>query len=333
MSQAQESLAQPYDLLAIGETMLRFTPTGYERFQQATLIEAHVGGSESNTAVGLARLGKRVAWFSRLTDNPLGRKISQAIAEHGVDTSHICWTDEDRIGTYYMERGSAPRGSQVYYDRANSAMCRLSERDIASELLSPDRVRCLHTTGITLGVSTQTCNTTKTLIEKANSAGVKISFDVNYRGKLWTAEEAANTCDSVAKQAELVFLPARDAANLYRVEVSSVEPAMNALHERWPQATVIMTRGADGAVAIDSSGKFFAQPAFTAQEVERLGGGDAFSAGFLSAHLDGHSVPDCLRWGAAAAAIKYTLPGDLPVFDRSMVENLVQQGAKSGVDR
>ncbi len=333
MSQAQEATWQRFDVLAIGETMLRFTPPECERFQQATLIETHVGGSESNTAVGLARLGQRVAWFSRLTDNPLGRKISQAIAEHGVDTSHVCWTEEDRVGTYYMERGGAPRGSQVYYDRANSAMCRLSKEDIASELLSPDRVRCLHTTGITLGVSTQTCQTAKALIEIARSAGVMISFDVNYRGKLWTAEEAACTCDSVAKQAELVFLPARDAVNLYQVEVSSVEQAMNALHARWPQATVIMTRGSDGAVAIDSSGKFFSQPAFAAQEVERLGGGDAFSAGFLSAHLDGQPVSDCLCWGAAAAAIKYTLPGDLPVFDRSMVENLVQQGAKSGVDR
>ena len=333
MSQAQESTPQPYDVLAIGETMLRFTPPGYERFQQATLIETHVGGSESNTAVGLARLGHRVAWFSRLTDNPLGRKISQAIAAHGVDTTHICWTAEDRVGTYYMERGSAPRGSQVYYDRANSAMCHLSETDIASELLSPDRVRCLHTTGITLGVSAQTCKATNALIEKARSAGVMISFDVNYRGKLWAAEKAASTCDSVAKLAELVFLPARDAANLYRVDVSSVQQAMNALHERWPQATVVMTRGADGAVAIDSSGKFFVQPAFAAQEVERLGGGDAFSAGFLSAHLDGHTVPDCLCWGAAAAAIKYTLPGDLPVLDRSMVESLVMQGGKSGVDR
>ncbi len=106
-----------YDVITLGETMLRFTPPQLKRLEQTTGFDIEVGGTESNTAVGLARLGLNVAWLSRLTDNPLGRIIEQAIAKNGVDTSHIIWTDQDRVGLYFLEEGRIPRGSRVIYDR------------------------------------------------------------------------------------------------------------------------------------------------------------------------------------------------------------------------
>ncbi|MEM7477692.1 MAG: sugar kinase, partial [Planctomycetota bacterium] len=286
----------PLDVLCFGETMIRFTPQLYERFQQTSLIEAHVGGSESNTAVGLSRLGLAVAWFSRLTDNPLGRKIEQAIAAHGVDTSTVAWTDHDRVGTYYMERGVEPRGSQVYYDRAASAMCFLSKEDFPSLLLDASQLRCLHTTGITLGISEQSRDVSLDILTQAKAAGVTISFDVNYRARLWEAKPAAETCAQVAKLADLIFIPRRDANNLYGIQGKKLQDCAQSLHELWPNATIALTAGAEGAAVISPEGKYVPQEAFLAEPVERLGGGDAFSAGFLSAWLKGMSLELSLRW-------------------------------------
>ena len=139
-----------YDVVTIGETMLRLTPDSHLRLEQAESLQVHVGGSESNTAVGLARLGKRVAWISRLTDNHLGRRIERAIAAHGVDTKNVIWTADDRVGLYFLEAGSPPRNSHVIYDRANSAYSRLEPKDLPNGLFVPGKSKWLHVTGISL---------------------------------------------------------------------------------------------------------------------------------------------------------------------------------------
>ncbi len=130
-----------YDVITLGETMLRLSPPEPLRIEQASHYEMHVGGSESNVAVGLARLGLRVAWLSRLTDNALGHTIENAIRAYGVDTSHIVWTNEDRVGLYFYEPGGAPRSGKVIYDRAGSAASRIQPTDLPAQLLAPDRAR------------------------------------------------------------------------------------------------------------------------------------------------------------------------------------------------
>lgn len=320
----------PYDVITFGETMARFTPAGYERFGQSRMVEMHVAGSESNTAIGLARLGHRVCWLSRLSNNAIGRWIASEIASHGVDISRVVWTEDDRVGTFYMERGAPPRSSQVFYDRAESAIARMRPEDLPSDLFRRQAGGVFHTSGITLGISSQARQTCLHAIELARGGGQLISFDLNYRSRLWTAAAAQAACEPVMDQADLIFLPVRDAQSV--CGISTIEPASicHELHVRWPQATIVLTRGKLGAMAMDQSGSFFEQPAFPAVEVERLGGGDAFSAGYLSAILSGQSVPDALRWGCATAAIKYTLPGDLPLIDRSSVAALVADQSPLG---
>lgn len=315
-----------WDVVTLGETMLRLTPRGFERFEQSSSVEVHVGGSESNTAVGLARLGHRVCWLSRLTCNPLGKLISNTIAAQGVDVSQVIWTDQDRVGTYYLERGSTPRNSEVFYDRADSAMSRMSAEDLPPELFSRLRPKFFHTTGITLGISASATATAEAAAQSARDAGCRVSFDVNFRSRLWTPQDAAEACDRYIEFADLVFLPRRDAVNLYGASDSDTQQICRQLQRRWAGRTIVLTLGADGAAAIDSNGDYYYQPVYSAFEVERLGGGDAFSAGFLSAQSTGLSVRESLRWGAAAAAIKYTIPGDLPLFDRSSVQSLASSG-------
>lgn len=317
-------LTPQYDVLTLGETMARFTPPDYQRFGQSRSVEMHVGGSESNTAVGLARLGHRVCWLSRMTDNPVGRWISSEIAAQGVDVGQIVWTNEDRVGTYYMERGRAPRGSHVFYDRAGSAMSHMQPHELNSKLFHPDVARIFHTTGITVGLSNRAQKTVQRAVELARSAKQLISFDLNYRSRLWSASEAYTACEPIMAQADLVFLPIRDAYAVCRVDAhKSPHDVCRELQLRWRSATVVLTRGNLGAVALDAHGSFCEQAAFSADEVERLGGGDAFSAGYLSAVLSGLDLQQTMRWGCAAAALKYTIPGDLPLLDREQLERLV----------
>lgn len=311
-----------YDVVTVGETMVRFTPPGLQRFGQSASIEMYVGGSESNSAVGLARLGHKVAWVSRLTRNPIGEWIANTIAGQGVDTSHLVWTDQDRVGTYFMEQGQPPRPSQVYYDRAGSAMSRMTPEDLPTGLFREGACKILHLSGITVGISEQAAQTVWAAVRMASEAGWAICFDLNYRAKLWTPAEALAACIPFMHAADYVFLPWRDAKQVMGVVGKSAEECCIELHQQFEHATLVLTLGRDGAVAVSPSGQTFQQPAFVTTEVERLGGGDAFSAGFLSGILQELDVVNCLRWGAAAAAMKYTIPGDLPLFDRKAVRDL-----------
>lgn len=312
-----------YDIVTIGETMLRLTPDGFLRLEQSDAWNVHVGGSESNTAVGLARLGKRIAWVSRLTDNHLGRKVERAIAAHGVDTRHVVWTNQDRVGLYFLENGSAPRQSQVIYDRANSAFSRMGTNDIPVELFAPGRSRWLHITGISLWLGPTARELIGRCVELARLAKWNVSFDVNHRSLLCSASEAQSYCSSIFEAADLVFLPRRDAVNLWSLDPSETDAnVMKRMVEIRGGKPTVMTLGERGAMASDSAECVF-QNVQPVEPIGRLGGGDAFSAGYLSAWLDGSGLAESLRWATATARLKYSIPGDLPLIDRKEVERLV----------
>ncbi len=321
-----------YDVVTLGETMARLTPPGTLRLEQAQALEVHVGGSESNTSVGLARLGLRVCWLSRMTDNPVGHVITNAIRAQGVDTSHVVWTESDRVGLYFLEEASAPRESRVIYDRRDSAISRMMPEHLPAELFRKGEGRLLHLTGITLALSPTAYETAQRALSLALAAGWQISFDVNYRGKLWSPDTARAGCDPFMQSANLIFLPLRDAKLLYKLDASlTAEQAIEELHQRFPQATIVMTLGAEGAIARPRDGGIVRHAAFPATAVSRLGRGDAFTAGFLYRWLaDSNDLSLALRYGTAMAALKYGITGDMPLVEAAEVQALVANGAASG---
>jgi 2-dehydro-3-deoxygluconokinase len=322
-----------YDVVTLGETMLRFTPPALRRLEQTLDFELHVGGSESNTSVGLARLGLKVAWLSRLTDNALGHIIARTITSHGVDTSQVVWTPEDRVGLYFLEEGKAPRGSQVIYDRKNSAVSNMQPSDLPIDLFKQDNAKLFHTTGITLAISQHAHKTATKAAELAKGAGWLVSFDVNYRGKLWSPREAREGCENIAQQSDILFIPLRDAKAMYGLnEDANPDSVLEFLVKRFPKAVIAMTMSAKGALAF-ADGKIFQQAAFKAEEVGRLGGGDSFSAGFLYGYLLDGNLERALRWGAAVAALKYSIPGDFPLIEKREAEALVNQTLSTSIAR
>src|SRR5262249_2247610 len=147
------------------------------------------GGAELNTAVALARLGRSSSWVSRLTDNPLGRLIANRAREAGVDTSHVLFTKDDRVGVYFLEFGAAPRARSVLYHRKNSAISHIQPAMVDWPKIVAG-AKWFHVTGITPALSTSAAEATQEALKAARAAGLRTSIDLNYRAKLWTPAEA-----------------------------------------------------------------------------------------------------------------------------------------------
>lgn len=319
-----------YDVVTLGETMMRLNPPGHLRIEQATVFEIEIGGTESNMAVAMARLGLNVAWISRLPANPLGRRITRILTGNGVDTSHVVWSDSDRLGTFFIEFGEGSRPTTVIYDRADSAMARMRPEHLPTALFQKGQARHLHLTGITLAISDTAAATAARALELARAAGWTTSFDPNYRAKLWSPAACRQGCQPFAEVADLFFIPLRDAQTIYGIsEEATPAEALAYFQELYPQATVVVTLGGDGAIAAQPGKAPIQQPSFPVTgTVGRIGAGDAFIAGVLYRYLAAEDreswLAEALRWGTAAAAFKYTIPGDMGLFERYEIEALVE---------
>src|SRR3954471_16628857 len=154
------------EVVTFGEAMVRLAPPNFRRLEQARSLDVQVGGAELNTAVGLARLGRKTAWVSRLTDNPLGRLIANHGREAGVSTDHIVWTKDDRVGVYFLEFGAAPRASSVLYDRKGSAIAAIAPGMVPWAQVFAG-VKWFHVTGITPALSPSAAAATKEAMQAA----------------------------------------------------------------------------------------------------------------------------------------------------------------------
>ncbi len=318
-----------YDVVTIGETMIRLSPEGFSRWDQAKSLQIHIGGSESNVAVGLARLGLRVGWLSRLTNNDFGRRIAAEIAVQGVDTSRVVWTDGDRVGTYYYEEGSPPRTSRVIYDRAASAFTQYTSDELPSDLFTTGNAKLLHVTGISLALGDKSRNMIHEAVNRARNAGWLISFDLNYRAKLWSSELARKHCERLLQDADIVFIPKRDASTILGLANSDdARETLTALSELRAGKLTVTTMGSLGSAAQLKADQCV-ERITPVQPIGRLGGGDAFCAGFLYGWLTFGEIRMALKWGNASAALKYSISGDLPLYQKTEVEALVTESSPS----
>ncbi len=296
-----------FDVSTFGEALLRLSvPTG-ERLERMRSLDVSVGGAEANVAVALARMGLRAAWHSRLPRSALGRLVERTIYSQGVDTSHVAWIDDGRVGTYFIEYAAEPRRIEVVYDRANSAAATMTSADIDWDVLL--NTRMLHLTGITPGLSPTCAALTQEACWRAQRAGVTICIDVNYRAKLWTASAAAETLLPLMRMAQVVICGRKDAATLFGLD-DEPETVLRALRDKVGSQTVILTLGDEGSIALDEDAALVYQPALPCDVVDRIGAGDAFSAGVLCGMLEG-SLATGLRYGTAMAAHKLTTFGDM----------------------
>jgi 2-dehydro-3-deoxygluconokinase len=298
--------------------MLMFAPPRYELIEHCDQFTAYSGGSESNVAIGLERLGIRAGWIGKLPDNALGRKVANGIRAYGVDTSACVWTEEGRVGTFFVEWGAHPRPLRTIYDRAGSAATTLTADELDWGYLG--RAEWLHLTGITPALSETCRESTLQIVIRARERGCKVSFDVNYRSLLWSPGEARGVCQEILPHVNLLIATEADAGMLLGQALGREETLENLFDMYAPDAAVI-TCGAEGSIAYDGV-RTYRSYGYQVQAVNRLGAGDAFDAGLLYGYLTS-GLQSGLDYGSAMAALKMTIAQNTPLIDREDVERLL----------
>ncbi len=318
-----------FDVITFGETMIRLSPPNYRRLEQTSLLDVNVGGAEMGVAVGLSRLGLKVSWVSRLTDNELGAMIRNKAREQGVDTSNVLWTKGSRVGLYFLEIGTSPRSSRVIYDRANSAISQIKPGKINwGEILSG--TKWFHTSGITPALSPSTARVTADALKAAKKVGCKVSYDLNYRARLWTEKEARKCQEPLMEYIDILFSTEEDTGRVLGIRADSYQEVAKKLAEKFNFEVVCITLREVVSVlrnrwtAIAYSGrKIYDDKTYDVEIVDRLGAGDSFCAGFLYGYITG-DVEKGLKYGNALAALKHSIPGDTNWSTLQEVESQVK---------
>lgn len=289
------------EAVCIGETMALVAPDPPVPLAQARTMTLTHGGAESNVAVSLARLGRRVQWCSRLGDDALGRRVQAELEAAGVDTSLVEVDAQARTGVYFKDPGLG--ATAILYYRTGSAASRMDERDFERAIAG--RPRLLHVSGITPALSESCRQATRSGIKAARSAGITVSFDINYRLSLWSdADTAAQEMEELARMSDIVFVGTDEALSLWGTV--SVEQIAERL--AGPR-TIIVKDGSGPASSIDA-GELTQVPSLPVEVRELVGAGDAFAAGWLHASLLGLGPAERLRLGHLLAAETLGSPTD-----------------------
>jgi len=305
-------------VVCIGETMLMFAPPPYETIEYCDHFIAFHGGAESNIAIGLERLGLHAGWIGKLPRNALGCKIVNELRSFGVDTSAVVWTEQGRVGTFFVEWGAPPRPVKTIYDRAGSVATTLAFTELDWEYIA--RAEWVALTGITPALSEACYKTVLTTARRAREAGLKVVLDINYRTLLWSIREARAALEQILPFVNLLVTTEEDAVKLFGAH-SQREEALQVLWQRFSPDAVIMTLGGEGGIAYDGRA-FYRAPGHAVQVVNRLGAGDAFVAGLLYGYVH-FGLQEGLRYGSAMSALKLTIPQNIPLVNKEDVERLV----------
>lgn len=319
--------APKFDVTAIGEVMLRYSVPVGERLERAQSLLLHPGGAEANLLCALAGLGRRCAWISGLPQNPLGKLVENHLQLARVATDGIVWSAEGRVGTYYLEFATPPRTTQVYYDRADSCAARLRPEEIDWDYVLDTRL--IHLTGITPALSPSCLALTEEAISRAKAAGVAVSFDINYRAKLWSEARAVEVLTPLIQEVDILSCGQGDAARLFHA-TGAPQEIIRKLGEISRAKTVVTSLADEGVMAWDGR-NFYHAPARPVQIVDRLGAGDALAAGIIHGWLDGNLALG-LEYGTALAAICLSLHGDAVITTPEEVAAVMKTGG-GGLNR
>ena len=323
-----------FELLSLGEILLRLSPPDNERIVRGDVFEKQVGGAELNVASGVSLLGLRSGIISRIPDSSIGVFAKNKIRFCGVSDDYLVYdkSSDARLGLYYYENGAYPRKPGVVYDRQNSSMTKLDISEFDDSLYSS--ARCFHTSGITLALSQACRETGVEMIKRFKEAGALISFDVNFRLNLWSGEEARECIEGILPYVDIFFC-SEDTARLTFGKEGNIKEIMESFAAEYPISVMASTQRTVHSPKVHSftsmiydakAKKFYEEkPYENIEVVDRIGSGDAYCSGALYGLLmeDG-SCENALRYGNAYSAAKNTIPGDMPSLNREEIENIIK---------
>lgn len=329
-----------FDLVTMGQLMLRLSPPGNDRISRSDVFEKNVGGAELNVAVGASLLGLHTGIISKLPSHDLGRFIKGTIRRYGVSDDFFIYDEspDARVAIYFYEYGAYPRKPQVIYDRKNSSFFSIRPEDINPEVY--ENTKCFHTSGITLALSPEIRKTAIEAMKKFKENGALISFDVNYRGNLWSGDEAKEVIEEILPYVDIFFC-SESTAQLTFHKKGSCHDMIRSFTKDYPikavfatQRTVHSPKCHDfGSIAYDAEQDlFFEEPPYeNIDVVDRIGSGDSYIAGALYGLISSNgNVREAVKYGNATSSIKNTIPGDLPQSNLSEINAVIEDHYSTG---
>ena len=337
-------------VVTFGELMIRLQPYNYERFVQADHLEFTFGGGEANVAVSLANFGIDAAYVTKLPAHAIRQAAVHSLRRYGVDTSMIV-RGGDRVGIYFNEKGASQRPSVCIYDRAHSAIAEASASDFNWDKIF-EGAEWFHFTGITPALGPNLVEICREACKAAKARGVKISCDLNYRGKLWTRAQAREAMTDLCQYVDVCISNEEDAKDVFGIEAEATDITSGELNKEGYKSVArqLMDRFGFKMVAItlresksafdnDWSAMLYDGKDYCFSKlyhlhiVDRIGGGDSFGAGLIYSLLNGYSTQGAVEFAVAASALKHSIEGDYNMVTVAEVEKLAGGDGSGRVQR
>ncbi|WP_045524478.1 sugar kinase [Neobacillus niacini] len=326
-------------IVTFGEIMLRLSTSTGTHFGNAVSFQAHYGGAEANVAVNLANFDHDVAFASKVPDNALGFAVKRHLQKYGVKTKELLFGG-NRLGTYYLDSGVGERSSAVIYDRANSSFASVQKMEWDFEQLF-ENVNILHVSGITPSLSEKLAEITMNMVKEAKKRDIKVSFDINFRSKLWNHEQASKVISNILPYVDYCSAGKMDAIYLLGIPENlsgqnDTDYYYQKMHEKFSNIQVFYSTNREVHSATSNTlqgtlwkdGKTYLSKVHKLEPIiDRVGGGDSFSAGILHGLLTGADLNYTVSFANAYSSLKHTIYGDCNPFTVKEVENLMENGS------
>lgn len=337
-------------IVTFGEIMLRLAPNGYYRFFQNDQLQATFGGGEANVAVSLANFGLDASFVTKLPTHAIGQAAVNSLRYFGVDTNYII-RGGDRVGIYYLEKGASQRGSVCIYDRAGSAIQKAKKEDFNWDKIF-EGAEWFHFTGITPALGENLVEICKDACIAAKKHGVKVSCDLNYRGKLWTREQARAAMSELCKYVDVCISNEEDAKDVFGIEAENTDIYGGKLNKEGYKSvakqladkfgfekvaitlrTSISASDNDWAAMLYDGKDYCFSKEYHLRIVDRVGGGDSFGAGLIYSLVSGKNTQEAVEFAVAASALKHSVEGDFNRVSVAEVEKLALGDGSGRVQR
>ncbi len=338
------------EIITLGEIMLRLSTNGNLRFVQSDNFDVVYGGGEANVAVSLSNYGHDTSFVTKLPKHEIGQSAVNALRQYGVDTSNIVRGGE-RVGIYFLETGASMRPSKVIYDRSNSAIALAKPEEFDFDKIFKN-AKWFHWTGITPAISDNAKQLIKTALICAKKHNVTVSVDLNYRKKLWSKEQAqkcmtelmeyVDVCIGNEEDAQMClgFTPGKSDVKKAELQLDGYKMIFKQMQEKFGFKYIAtslresFSASDNGWSGIAFDGKeFYQSRRYDVRIVDRVGGGDSFSAGFIHGLLEYNDYKKALEFAVGASALKHTINGDFNMVNAEEVETLINGDASGRVQR
>lgn len=351
----KEASETQFDILSLGECMIRLSPPGHQRIELTPYFEAYAGGGEYNVSYALARYGMRAGWISRLVDNPLGHFIKNHARASGMDVSEVLWVPydgsgrADRIGFNFTEVGMGVRASVSLYDRGHTAIAHMKPGDVDWKRIFTQRgVRWFHTGGIFTALSDSCAEVAIESMKAAHEAGTIVSYDLNFRSKLWSSKKAIEATEQLVPfidvligneedfQKVLGFEVEGTDENLKKLPIEGYKKMVDKVVKTYPNIQSVGTTLREVVSGLVNNwsaimyydGTFHASKKYENLEIEdRVGGGDGFCSGFVYGLLHGMTPQECVEMGAAHGALLQSTRGDTSMVTIEEIKHVMGGGS------